>query len=76
MGVPAGPGRLVGVGPLEGQVVAGGTRIPGGADSPVVRITAPVGLRGHIQAERLGRGLPWHPKVVRSIVGGPIDFNR
>lgn len=64
----------MGVGPLQGQVVAADAGVPGGADSPVVGFTAPVGLRWHIQTERLGGRLPWHPEVVRGVVGGPVDL--
>lgn len=74
LGVPAGPGRLVGVGSLEGLVVAGGAGVPGGADSPVVGVTTPVGLRGHVQAERLGGGLPRAPEVVWSVTDGSVDI--
>lgn len=59
---------------MEGLVLAGGMGVPGGADGPVVGITAPVGLRGHVQAERLCGRLCWHPEVVRSVEGGPVDF--
>lgn len=66
----------MGVAPLEGLVVASGAGVPGGAglDSPVVGVTAPVALRGHVQAERLGGPLPRHPDMVWSVVGRPVDF--
>lgn len=77
MGVPAGPGRgrLIGGGPLEGRVVANWAGVPGGAQrqSPVVGITAPVGLGGHVEAKRLGGPLPRHPEVMRRAGGRPID---
>lgn len=85
LGVPAGPGGLVGVGPLEGLVVlvvldglvgaAEGAGVPGGAESPVVGFSTPVGLRGHVEAERLGGGLPRPPGVGRGVMGGAVEIN-
>lgn len=78
MGVSAGSGRgrWASVGPLEGRVVLSGGGVPGGAglDSPVVGITAPVPLRGDVQAERLGGGFSGNPEVVRTVVR-PVDVS-
>lgn len=69
----------MGVGPLEGLVVAGGAEVPGGADSPVVGVAPPVALRRHVQAERLGGAFPRHPEgggrvAGRRQVSGTVDF--
>lgn len=52
---------------------AGGVPEGTGLDSPVVDITAPVPLRGDVQAERLGGGFSRHPEVVRRVVSRPVD---
>lgn len=53
-------------------MVSGVVGVPGGAglNSPAVGVTAPVTLRGDVQAERLGGGVNRDPEVLRSCEAG------